>query len=122
MTIGKRLTITFKGAVLALILTLMFSLLLAAGMWLFDISDGLFSTLIFAIAAFSCMSGAYAVCKAIGSKGLLTGGLLGLIYYLILTVAAFFIKKDLGIDSHSLIMLVCAVLSGMLGGVLGMPR
>ncbi|MBQ7793123.1 MAG: TIGR04086 family membrane protein [Clostridia bacterium] len=119
---NKRVSVTLKGVVLALILTVMFSMLLAAAMYFFDVSDRTASALTFLIGALSCMSGAYAVGKAMESKGLATGGMLGIIYYIVLSAAAIIIKKELSLDAHTLIMLVCAAASGMLGGVLGMPR
>lgn len=118
----KRLVTTVKGAVLALILTVMFSLLLAAAMYFFDISDGAVSILIFLIAAISCTAGAYTACSALGSKGLATGAALGLIYYITLSLASLLIKKELSLDTHTLIMLAATTVSGMLGGVLAMPR
>lgn len=118
----KRLSVIIKGVVLSLVLTLMLSALLAAAVFFGDISDNAITAFVFFIAALSCIAGAYASGKALESKGLITGGTLGLIYYIVLFFAAAIIKKNISSDSHMLIMLVAAVFSGMLGGVLGMPR
>ncbi len=118
----KRFSVILKGAILSLILTVMFAALLAALMYFWDIADATASALVFIIAAVSCMAGAYASGKALGSKGLLTGAGVGIVYYIVLCIAALIIKKGVSVDTHTLIMLVAVTASGMLGGVLSMPR
>ncbi len=119
---NKRFSLILKGGVLSVILTVMFSLLLALAVYFFDVSERLVTTLVFLVCSLSAMSGAYAASRALGSKGLLCGGAVGIIYYIVIAVLAFILKKGFSFDSHFLIMLVCSSSSGMLGGVLGMPR
>ncbi len=118
----NRLTLIIKGTVLSIAITAMLSLVLAAAIYFFEVSEGIETILTFAIAALSCMCGAYAAALTLGSKGLITGGTIGTLYYILLAIVACIIKKDFSLDSHSVIMLVCASASGMFGGVLGMPR
>ena len=120
--VGGRFFGILKGVVFALIITTLLSAVLAAVMYFTDVSDGVSAVLVFLIGAASCASGAYAVCKAAGSKGLVTGGAVGMIFYIVLAAASLMIKKELSLDTHMLVMLAATVLSGMLGGVLGMPR
>ncbi len=119
---NKRFSLILKGSLLALIITLLLSLLLTVCVYFFDVSDSFMTTAVFSVAVISCIFSAYAVASAIGSKGLLTGALLGLVYFLVLSVVAITLKRAISFNSHSLIMLVCTGASGMLGGVLGMPR
>ena len=118
----KRFSVTVKGAILSLLVTLMLSTLLAALVCYGDIPDNAVTLLIFFIAALSCMAGAYAISKALGSKGLLTGAGMSIIYYIVLLVVSIILNKGFFANAHMLIMLVAATASGMLGGVLGMPR
>lgn len=118
----SRLVSMLKGALLALILTVIFALLLAAGTYFFEIADGAVTMVVFLIGAVSAAAGAYAVSRAQASKGLVTGGTVGLLYYLILAAAALVIKKEINLDAHMAIMLAATVISGMTGGVLGMPK
>ena len=118
----KRFVLVIKGVFLALILSVLFSLLLATLVYSLDIPDGLLRVLLFIVSALSAVFSAFAACKAAGSKGLLTGAAIGFLYYITLLIIAVIIKKDFSFDLRSVIMLFSALISGMLGGVLGMPR
>lgn len=118
----KRLSTTCKGAVLSIIITALLSLLLTALVFCGDIPDKAITALVFFIASLSCITGAYSSGKVLSSKGLVTGGMLGIIYYIILLAVCSVITKNFAITSNMMIMLVSVMMSGMLGGVLGMPR
>lgn len=118
----NRATLILKGGILALILSVMFSLLLAVAVYSLDVPEGLLRALLFIIAAASSSCAAFAACKAAGSKGLLTGGSIGILYYIVLLIIAVIIKKEFSFDLRAVIMLITALISGMLGGVLSMPR
>lgn len=118
----NRATLILKGGILALILSVLFSLLLAVAVWSLDIPEELLRILIFAIAAASAACSAFAACRSAGSKGLLTGGAIGVIFYIALLAVAVILKKEFSFDLRAVIMLITALISGMLGGVLGMPR
>ncbi|MEE0944871.1 MAG: TIGR04086 family membrane protein [Clostridia bacterium] len=118
----KRLSVTLKGAILSLLVTFMLSTLLAALVCYGDVPDNAIIALIFFIAALSCMTGAYAISKALGSKGLLTGAGMSILYYIVLYLVSVILNKGVAANTHMLIMLVAVIASGMLGGVLGMPR
>ncbi len=118
----KRFVLVIKGVILALILSVLFSLLLSVIVYSLDIPDGLLRVLLFIVAAASAVCSAFAACRAAGSKGLLTGAAIGFLYYIALLIIAVIIKRDFSFDLRSVIMLFTALISGMLGGVLGMPR
>ncbi len=118
----KRSVLILKGVILSLILSVFFSLLMAAIVWSVDIPDGLLRSLLFLIAAASAVCSSFAACKAAGSKGLFTGGTIGFLYYIVLLIIAVIIKGDFAFDLRACIMLITSLISGMLGGVLGMPR
>ena len=106
-----------KGAAAAIALTVLAAAVLAAMMYFSDVS-----ALIFLIGALSCAVGGFFVCRAAGTKGLANGAAVGLLYYIVLAAAALIIRRELPLDAHMLIMLAAALLSGMLGGVLGVSR
>lgn len=111
-----------KGTAAALLLTVAMSAALAAVMYFSDVPEFLMSFVIFLIAALTCTVGGFCVAKAAGSGGLLNGAAVGVLYYAVLAAASLLIKKELPLDMHMLIMLAATVLSGMLGGVLGVSR
>ena len=111
-----------KGAAAAIALTVLAAAVLAAMMYFSDVPELLVSALIFLIGALSCAVGGFFVCRAAGTKGLANGAAVGLLYYIVLAAAALIIRRELPLDAHMLIMLAAALLSGMLGGVLGVSR
>ena len=118
----NRLSTTCKGAILSIIITVLLSLLLTALVYYGDIPDKAITALVFFIASISCITGAYSSAKVLSTRGLLTGGMLGIIYYILLLAGCLVITQSFALTSNMMIMLVSAMMSGMLGGVLGMPR
>ena len=114
-----RFSTIIKGTLFAVILTIILAFALAAVMYFFDIPDTAAIIAVFALAAISAAGGAFAAARAAGTKGLATGGAVGLLYYVILCIAALIIKKELAIDMHMAIMLTAVAASGMLGGIFG---
>lgn len=118
----KRAVGVIKGAVFSLILTIMLAVVLAVIMYFCDVSEIMTEICVFLIGAVSCAAGAFCVAKAAGNKGLVTGGSVGALYYVVLIMVSAIIKKELSIETHMVIMLAMTVFSGMLGGILAMPR
>ena len=119
---GKRIFGILKGAFLSLIITLLLAAVLAAVMYFLDAADGLVTIIVFIIGAASTVGGGFWASRTAGSKGLITGAGVGLVYFLILAVASLMIKKEITLDAHMAIMLAATAASGMLGGVLGIPE
>lgn len=112
----------FKAVLLALILSVIFSLFLTVIVYSLDVPDGLLRIIMFLIAATAILCSAFSACKSLSSKGLITGGTIGLIYYIALMIIATLIKKEFSFDARATIMLFASLLSGMLGGILGIQR
>lgn len=111
-----------KGTAAAIALTVLSAAAFAAIMYFFDVPEPLVSALIFLIGALSCAIGGFLVSRAAGAKGLANGAAVGILYYAVLAAASLIIRKELPLDAHMLIMLAATVLSGMLGGVLGVSH
>lgn len=64
------------------------------------------------------VAGWSSTCK-VRSRGWLNGGIIGLAYMVILFVASSLAYRDCTINSHVIIMLVIGVITGSVGGILG---
>lgn len=111
-----------KGTVFSLAVTLLLAVLLAAVMYFCTLPEIICEICICMAGAVSCALGAFAVAKANGSRGLLMGGCVGIMYFAVLVAASVIITKNLSLSTHNVIILVMSLFSGMLGGVLAMPR
>lgn len=112
----------FKGAILSIILCLILSAILALLVSKTDIYGKSEAALTFLITVIPVMAGAFSASKVLKEKGLITGLLLSLIYYIIMLAVAFVIKGSTALSAHTFLMLTATLLSGMAGGVIGMPR
>ena len=64
------------------------------------------------------VAGWSSTCK-VRSRGWLNGGIIGLTYMVILFVASSLAFRDCTINSHVIIMLIIGVITGSIGGILG---
>ena len=108
----------FSGMVYAFI-TMAFSSLIYSFVLTFtnqsEDSLAIFAYLIHALAIFI---GSYACGKRINNKGWYHGGILGLVYAVIIILIGF-LSMDNGISFHTLFAVAVAYLIGALGGILG---
>ncbi|MBS7297540.1 MAG: TIGR04086 family membrane protein [Eubacteriales bacterium] len=118
----KRFSVILKCSLLSDILALLLSLLLSACIFYMDIPDKAITAILFFIIVLSGMAGGYTGAKVMETKGLLTGGTISIIFYIFLCMISAVLNNSLQLNTHMLIILLTATVSGMLGGVLGMPR
>lgn len=118
----KRFSVILKCSALSVILELMMSLILSACIFYLDIPDKAVTAILFFIIVLSGMAGGYIGAKVMETKGLLTGGAISIIFYIFLCIISAIINKSFHSNTYMLIILITATISGMLGGVLGMPR
>ena len=118
----SRLRGVVKGTLFSFVVTFILAVVLAMIMYFCTVPDILCEVLICMSGAISCAIGAFAVAKANGSRGLLMGGAVGILYFILLMLLALFVMKNIYFTTHNTTMLALSVFSGMLGGVLAMPR
>lgn len=115
----KKLPVELKGLGKGLLLSLIICLLSAPIIYFTGIKETVLPTLgnlIIAVGVFWC--GCY-VSKSYGSKGLVRGMSMGLTFFILMLVATFIFNSSL-IDFKNFLYTLCLCLvSGSLGGILG---
>ena len=109
----------FIGALLSLVLSIVFVCILAIFVFFLNIPDRTITMLIFALSAISVFAGAFLLAKNVSCRGLLNGLFLAAIYFLILSAVSFAICGGISLESTNLFRRVATLLAGMLGGILG---
>ncbi|WP_353097015.1 TIGR04086 family membrane protein [Tissierella praeacuta] len=108
-----------RGLLLAYIITciliLFFSLLLTYSS-LKENKMPLINTIIMML---SIISGSVYVSRGIKEKGWINGGIVGIVYYLILIILNFMFLKSLTLDIFSISKLALACITGIIGGIIG---
>jgi len=67
----------------------------------------------------SIIVGSIYVSKGIKEKGWINGGIVGIVYYLILIILNLIFLKSLALDIFSISKLALACITGIIGGVIG---
>lgn len=71
------------------------------------------------ISNISLIIGAFTAAKINKRKGLFTGLIVGIIYYMFLCIVSFLIKGDISVISENVYTLVLSAIIGLVSGILG---
>jgi putative membrane protein (TIGR04086 family) len=116
---SKRLSIEINGLARTLILSLGLCIVSATVIYYSSLSEALLSPVGKAILIISVFYGGAYVSRAHGSKGLVRGVYMGIMFFLILLIATLIFNHSLiSLKTSLYTLLVCAG-SGGLGGILG---
>ena len=111
-----------KGILFSVIFTLILILIITAVCYFGNISEKILSLMIFIASAFSVFFSSLLVLKSIRHAGLIYGGLNGLGYFIIILAASICVSGKFVPSAQSITMLIGTVLSGALGGVIGVNK
>ena len=108
-----------KGAIISIVTTLLLFLVFALLLTYTNISETTIFPVIVVITGISILLGSSLGNIKIRKNGLLNGGLIGLIYMLVLYFISSCFLGDFSLNSNSFILIIAAILAGMLGGIIG---
>ena len=108
-----------KGTIISIVTTLLLFLVFALLLTYTNISETTIFPVIVVITGISILLGSSLGNIKIRKNGLLNGGLIGLIYMLVLYFISSCFLGDFSLNSNSFILIIAAILAGMLGGIIG---
>jgi len=108
-----------KGTIISIVTTLLLFLVFAAILTYTNISETTIFPVIVVITGISILLGSSLGNIKIRKNGLLNGGLIGLIYMLVLYFISSCFLGDFSLNSNSFILIIAAIFAGMLGGIIG---
>lgn len=108
-----------KGIGFSLILTFVLLFIIALVCYFSSISDKMLSLFVFIATAMSVLTGALFVAKNADGSGLVHGLILGIGYLVIMFVTELIFDKGINFDGSAITSAFSILLSGMLGGILG---
>ena len=108
-----------KGTIISIVTTLLLFLVFAAILTYTNISETTIFPVIVVITGISILLGSSLGNIKIRKNGLLNGGLIGLIYMLVLYFISSCFIGDFSLNSNSFILIIAAIFAGMLGGIIG---
>lgn len=116
---GISFMVIIKGVLFAFIISLIMFALTALAVSFGDMSDWIINVIIIAVSVISILVAGMFASKNAKSKGFLYGGAIGFLYMLVLYFIGALAFDRFGIDLRVLTMLVIGVVSGALGGIIG---
>lgn len=116
---SKNIVRILKGSVTAIILTLILLLIFAAILTYTSIGENVIKPVIIVISGISILVGSSISTLTIKKNGMLNGCLVGIIYILTLYLISSITGTGFAINLYSIIMIIVCIITGMLGGVIG---
>lgn len=108
-----------KGLVLAFIITLVLILISSLLLTYTSMKEGRMVLLNTIVMILSITTGSIYVAGKVKEKGWINGGILGVLYYLILLMISFTFLKPFTLDVFSISKLILTSITGVIGGIIG---
>ena len=113
---------TFKhvctGIGISLISSFVFLCIFALLLMYTNISESTISPVIIIITGISILIGTIKLSK----NGIITGGVVGVLYILIIYLISSLLNCDFSLNIQSFVMIVVSIICGMIGGIIGVNR
>ena len=87
-----------------------------------NISESTISPVIIIITGISILIGTIICTRKLSKNGIITGGVVGVIYILIIYLISSLLNCDFSLNIQSFVMIVVSIICGMIGGIIGVNR
>lgn len=108
-----------KGSIVSIVLSLILLTIYATVLANTDVSEDTITLVVTVTTGISILVGSSMSTKKIKSKGLINGCFVGLIYMLTIYLASSIISGTFALEQSSIIMMIVGILTGMIGGIIG---
>lgn len=108
-----------KGSIFSIIISLILLLIFAILLCYTNLSENSIKPTILVITGVGILIGSMISAKKIRKNGLINGGMVGAVYIIILYMVSSLTITNFSITINSLTMLIVAIITGMIGGIIG---
>ena len=116
---NKNIINVIKGAIIAIILSLIFLTVYAAVLSFTNVSENTMVPVVLVITGISILIGSSMSSISIKKKGLMNGALVGLIYAITLYILSSIFGAGFSIGLNSIIMIIVEIITGMICEIIG---
>lgn len=109
----------FKGVLISLVVSFVLLAIFAIVLTYTSVSENTIVPVIIVVTGISILVGTILESKKIVKNGIWLGGIIGLVYVLILYIISSLLNDDFSINTQSFILILVAIFSGMIGGIIG---
>ena len=108
-----------RGSIIAITITLVclviFSVILANT----EVAESTINPVIILVTAVSIFVGSIMSVSRISKRGIINGGIVGMIYFLAIYILSGIVNSNFSINISGIILIICGISAGMLGGIVG---
>lgn len=108
-----------RGSIIAITITLVclviFSVILANT----EVAESTINPVIILVTAVSIFVGSIMSVSRISKRGIINGGIVAMIYFLAIYILSGIVNSNFSINISGIILIICGILAGMLGGIVG---
>lgn len=115
----KNIVTIIKGSLVAIAITIIGLLIFSLILTYTNVKESAQMPTVITIMAISIIVGSIISTRKVSKKGLLNGGLVGLIYILVIYLLSSIFVTNFSMNTHTLITIIVAIIAGTLGGVIG---
>lgn len=108
-----------KGSVTAIIITLILLFIFAILLTYTKLQENIISPVVIVVTAISILIGSSISTLKIKKNGLLNGAFVGIIYIATIYIISSLTGSGFSCNINTIIMIVCSIIAGMLGGIIG---
>lgn len=108
-----------KGTIISMLLTLILLTIYSALLSFTNISENTITPVVLVMTGISILIGSSMSSIHIKKQGMLNGGLVGLIYMLFIYILSSIFLVGFELNLNCILMIVIGVITGMLGGIIG---
>lgn len=119
LEINKNMIRVIKGSIFAIVISLILLLIYASLLAYTNISETTMTPVVITISGISILIGSSISSLKIKKQGMLNGALVGLIYVLAIYLLSSILLTGFTIDTKSMIMIAVGIITGMIGGIIG---
>ena len=116
---NKNIVNILKGTVISILLSLILLTIYSALLSFTNISESTMTTVVLVITGISILLGSSMSSINIKKQGMLNGGLVGLIYVLLIYLLSSIFLVGFQFNLNSIIMIAVGILTGMIAGIIG---
>ena len=108
----------FKGVLISLVVSFVLLAIFAIVLTYTSVSENTIVPVIIVVTGISILVGTILESRKIVKNGIGLGGIIGLVYVLILYIISSLLNADFSINTQSFILILVAIFSGMIGGII----
>jgi len=119
---GANIKRIIKGSLLSIVITIILLLIFATLLTYTSLAENTIPIVILVITGISILIGSQISTVHIRKNGIINGGLIGIIYILVIYLISSIVTGNFSLSIYSGIMIVVSMITGALGGIIGVNR